>query len=124
MHVVDTCGWIEWLTDSVLAENYAPFLTDSANLIVPTLVQFELYKWCLREKDEAAAMDVIGLTEACQVRPLDTRIALSAADISVKYKLAMADAVVYASALAMRGSLLTSDAHFEGLPNVQYWPKK
>ena len=51
MHVVDTCGWIEWLTDSVLAEKYAPFLTDSANLIVPTLVQFELYKWCLREKD-------------------------------------------------------------------------
>ena len=69
-------------------------------------------------------MDVIGLTEACQVRPLDTRIALSAADISLKYKLAMADAVVYASALAMRGRLLTSDAHFEGLPNVQYWAKK
>lgn len=38
MHVVDICGWIEWLTDSVLAENYAPFLADSANLIVPTLV--------------------------------------------------------------------------------------
>jgi predicted nucleic acid-binding protein len=84
MHVVDTCGWIEWLTDGTLAENFAPFLSDSANLIVPTLVQFELYKWCLREKDEAAALDVIGLTEVCLVRPLDTRIALSAADISVR----------------------------------------
>jgi len=123
MHLVDTCGWIEWLTDGALAENFAPFLTDSANLIVPTLVQFELYKWCLREKDEAAALDVIGLTEAGLVRPLDTRIALSAADISVRYKLAMADAVVYASALATGGQLLTSDAHFEGLPNVRYWQK-
>lgn len=123
MHVVDTCGWIEWLTDGALAENFAPFLADSANLIVPTLVQFELYKWCLREKDEAAALDVIGLTEACLVRSLDTRIALSAADISVRYKLAMADAVVYASALAAGGQLLTSDAHLEGLPNVRYWQK-
>lgn len=123
MHVVDTCGWIEWLTDGTLAEDFAPFLADSANLIVPTLVQFELYKWCLREKDEAAALDVIGITEVCVVRPLDTRIALSAADISARYKLAMADAVVYASALAAGGQLLTSDAHFAGLPEVRYWLK-
>lgn len=124
MHVVDTCGWIEWLTDGLLAEKFAPFLADSANLIVPTLVQFELYRWCLREKNEAVALDIIGLTEVCLVRPLDTRIALSAADLSAQYKLAMADAVVYASALAARGQLLTSDAHFTGLPDVCYWQKK
>jgi len=124
MHVVDTCGWIEWLTDGTLAESYAPYLADSDNLIVPTLVQFELYKWCLREKDEAAALDVIGLTEACQVRPLDTRIALSAADLSARYKLAMADAIVYATALAAEGKLLTSDAHFKGFPEVIFWQKK
>ena len=121
MHVVDTCGWIEWLIDGALAKNFAPFLADSANLVVPTLVQYELYKWCLREKDEAAALDIIGLTEACLVRPLDTRTALSAADISVRYKLAMADAVVYASALAVGGQLLTADAHFADLPGVRYW---
>ena len=68
MHVVDTCGWIEWLTDSALAEHYAPYLADSANLIVPTLVQYELYKWCLREKDEAAALEVIGLRSVSGAR--------------------------------------------------------
>ena len=124
MHVVDTCGWIEWLTDGTLAEAYAPYLADSDNLVVPTLVQFELYKWCLREKDEAAALDVIGLTEACLVRALDTHIALSAADLSTRHKLAMADAIVYATALATSGQLLTSDAHFEGLPEVLLWKKK
>ena len=123
MVVVDTCGWIEWLTDGQLAEVYAPFLADSENLIVPTLVQFELYRWCLREKNEAIALDVIGLTEACRVRPLDTRIALSAADLCTQHKLAMADAVVYASALAANAELLTSDAHFTALPGVRYWQK-
>ena len=124
MHVVDTCGWIEWLADGALAENYAPYLADSDNLIVPTLVQFELYKWGLRERDEAAALDVIGLTEACHIRTLDTRIALSAADLSARYKLAMADAIIYATALAVGGKLLTSDAHFKGLPEVTFWQKK
>ncbi len=124
MHIVDTCGWIEWLTDGALAESYAPYLADSDNLVVPALMQFELYKWCLREKDEAAALDVIGLTEACRVRPLDTRIALSAADLSARHKLAMADAIVYATALSVDGKLLTSDAHFKGLPEVLFWQKK
>lgn len=123
MHVVDTCGWIEWLTDGALADNYAPYLANSDELVVPTLVQFELYKWCLREKDEASALDVIGLTELCQVRALDTRIALSAADIAARHKLAMADAIVYATAQAVGGQLFTSDAHFELLPEVTYWPK-
>ena len=123
MVIVDTCGWIEWLTDGQLAEVYAPFLADSENLIVPTLVQFELYRWCLREKNEAIALDVIGLTEACRVRPLDTRIALSAADLCAQHKLAMADAVVYASALAANAELLTSDGHFTALPGVRYWQK-
>jgi predicted nucleic acid-binding protein len=124
MHVVDTCGWIEWLTDGALADSYAPYLADNNNLIVPTLVQFELYKWCLREKDEAAALDVVGITEACLVRALDTRIALSAADLAIRHKLAMADAIVYATTLAVDGQLVTSDAHFKGLPEVLFWPKK
>lgn len=123
MHVVDTCGWIEWLTDGALAEKFGPYLSDSSKLVVPTLVQFELYKWCLRERDEAVALEVIGLTEACQTRALDTRVALSAADLSMRHKLAMADAVVYASALAAGARLITSDSHFSGLPDVCFWQK-
>jgi predicted nucleic acid-binding protein len=76
------------------------------------------------KKMKPAALDVIGLTETCLVRALDTRIALSAADLSTRHKLAMADAVVYATALAVGGKLLTSDAHFEGLPEVLFWQKK
>jgi len=124
MHVVDTCGWIEWLIDGALADKYAPYLADNDNLMVPTLVQFELYKWCLREKDEPTALDVIGITEACLVRPLDTRIALSATDLAIRHKLAMADAIVYATALVVGGQLVTSDAHFKGLPEVLFWQKK
>jgi hypothetical protein len=60
--VADTYGWIAWLTDGQLADVFAPFLIDSANLVVPTLVQYELYQiscWCLRERDEVAILTII-----------------------------------------------------------------
>ena len=57
------------------------------------------------------------------VVPLDTTIALLAADLHREHKLATADAIVYATARRMGAGLLTCDAHFEGLPNVVLFPK-
>jgi len=45
-------------------------------------------------------------------------IALRAADLHRQYKLATADAVVYATAREFGAELLTCDAHFENLPGV------
>lgn len=46
--------------------------------------------------------------------------ALQAADLHRQYKLATADAIVYASALVNNAQLLTCDAHFANLPNALY----
>jgi len=123
-HVVDTCGWIEWLTDGVLADKYAPFLESLEDVYVPTSVQFELYKWVKRESSEEQALEVIALTEQGIVTTLDTAISLAAADFSARHKLSFADAIIYATAQQMSVSLITSDDHFEGLPDVEYFSKK
>lgn len=78
----------------------------------------------MRERDEATALGVIGLTEVCQAQVLDTRIALLAAELATQHKLAMADAIIYATARAAGGLLYTSDAYFSGLPGVYYWQKQ
>jgi len=54
------------------------------------------------------------------VATLDTKIALQAAELHRQYKLATADAIVYATALAYDADLITCDAHFEGFPNVVF----
>lgn len=54
---------------------------------------------------------------------LDTRIALLAAELHRQYKLATADAIVYATAQTHDADLLTCDAHFEKLPNATYFRK-
>lgn len=120
MVLVDTCGWIEWLTEGPLAESFRPHLAATDALLVPTLVQYELAKWVTRERDETLAMEVIGLTQQAQVAPLDTTLALSAAAVALEHRLALADAVVYACARAHGATVVTTDAHFEQLPGVQY----
>ena len=124
MILVDTCGWIEWLTEGALADSFATYMKDPAELLVPTTVQYELYKWVKRESDENMALDTIALADDSLVVPLSTDIALVAADLTLLRKLAFADAVIYASARKYNVELVTSDDHFEDLPGVTYFPKK
>jgi toxin FitB len=121
--VVDTSAWIEWLVDGSLRSQLAPFMPMREHCVVPTIVQLELSKWLMRERGEDEADVVIAYTQKCQVWPLDTSTALKAAELHREYKLATADAIVYASALLSGAQLLTCDAHFEGLPCV-HWIKK
>lgn len=121
--VVDTSVWIEWLTGSALGKRLGKEMPDKANCIVPTMVQLELAKWLTREVNEDEADRVIAYTQKCVVVPLDTRLALLAAELHRQHKLATADAIVYATALTRGVPLLTCDAHFDGLPDVILRPK-
>lgn len=123
MVLVDTCGWIEWLADGALAGRFQPYLEDVEALVVPTVVQFELYKWLERNVGEEAALKAIARTSRSIVVDLDTATALLAADLSRDHHLPFADAVIYASARKQKVELVTADDHFEGLPGVTYFPK-
>jgi predicted nucleic acid-binding protein len=123
MRLVDTSVWIEWLTDSPVGGALAAELPVSTEWLVPTIVQLELAKWLTREIGEDKADQVIAFTATCVVVELDTAIALGAADCCARHKLATADAVVYATALAHGADLLTCDRHFENLPGVHFVPR-
>lgn len=123
MRLVDTSAWIEWLIGSTVGQRVAAALPEPGQWLVPTIVQLELAKWLTREVGEAKADQVIAFTETCTVVDLSTPIALSAAELCARRKLATADAIVYATALAHDAELVTCDRHFEGLPSVRFIPK-
>lgn len=123
MNLVDSCGWIEGLTDSVLANEYASYFDSVERLIVPTSVQFELYKRVCRNNGIEAALITIALTEQAQVVPLTTSISLLATDLSMAHGLSFANAIIYATARFQQATLVTSDNHFEGLASVVYFKK-
>ena len=82
-----------------------------------------LSKWLVRELGEEESDQVIAYTQRCVVVPMDTTIALLAADLHREHRLATADAIVYASARRQRSKLLTCDAHFKSLPDVLLFAK-
>jgi uncharacterized protein len=124
MRLVDTSAWIEWLIDSPLGAMLSAELPDRAQWLVPTIVQLELSKWLRREVGEDKADRVVAFTRTCIVADLDTGTALLAAELCARHRLATADAIVYATALAHGADLLTCDRHFENLPGVLFMRKK
>lgn len=118
MRLVDSSAWIEWLVGSPTGELVAGHLPKQSDWLVPTMVQLELAKWLVREIGEDKADQVIAFTQLCHIVPLDTEIALAAAEACRTHKLATADAIVFATARAHRADLITCDAHFDNLPGV------
>jgi uncharacterized protein len=123
MLLVDTSAWIELLIGSLAGGEVGRQLPARANWLVPTIVQLELAKWLAREAGEDKADQVIAFSQMCVIAPLATKTALSAAELCSKHQLATADAIVYATALEHKATLLTCDKHFAGLPLVAYVAK-
>ena|SRR5437879_1871661 len=123
MRLVDTSAWIEWLIGSSIGKILEPELPARDEWLVPTIVQLELAKWLTREIGDDPADQVIAFTQTCVVVALDATIALTAADFCARHRLAMSDAIVYATAQAQGADLLTCDSHFENLAGVRFVAK-
>lgn len=66
---------------------------------------------------------LIAFSTKCVVAPLTTEVALAASHYGRAHNLAVADAIIYASAQTYGADIVTCDAHFEGLPGIVYLPK-
>ena len=124
MILVDTCGWLEYLRESELAASYEPYFQKKHELLVPVVVQYELFKWFSREQGPEIAKIVMACSYQGVVVPMTTEVALLAAELSLQHKLAMADAMILASAQSHHAELITSDAHFQGISGVRFLSKK
>ncbi len=120
MIVVDSSGWMEYFTAGAHAARYARYLGEPATVVTPTVVLYEVYKLVKRERTEEEALLAVAQMQKTRVVPLSESLALAAADVSLEWHLAMADAIVYATSLAEGAGLITSDADLEGLPGVTY----
>jgi toxin FitB len=124
MNVPDSSAWIEHFDDGPLASIFLPIIDDRKNLIVPSIVLYEVQKWLSLYQSVDAARTAGSIMMRNKIVLLDPTIAFEASQLSIKYKLAMADAIIYATTLAHAAELWTTDSHFKGLPNVRYFEKE
>jgi toxin FitB len=118
-NIVDSSGWLEYLTDSDRAPLFASAIEDTENLFVPVICLHEVFKKVLRERGENDALQVASLMQSGRLIDLDGALALEAA----RHPLPLVDGIIYASAMRYGATLWTQDEHFDGLPNVRYFPK-
>ena len=118
LFLVDSSGWVEFIGDGPLAEKFAPYFEREEHLLVPAIVLYEVYKKLLSAQGSTAADRFLSAALRARFVPIDERLALLSARISLDRRLAMADAMIYATALAAGAHLITSDSHFQGLAEV------
>jgi len=99
MNVVDSSCWLEYLMGTETGAAVASVIENPDELIVPTITLYEVYKKLLAEKGEEYALNVVSYMQTGTVIELNAGLSLSAAQISRKYKLPMADSIIYATSL-------------------------
>lgn len=123
MIVVDSSGWVEYFTDGPLADTYAGKLRNLQLILTPVIVLYEVYKRLKRDLSEMDAVVAVSAMQRTRVVPITSELALTAADLSLEYGLAMADALILATAQQHHAEFITSDGDFETVPGVTYFPK-
>jgi len=116
--LIDSSAWLEYLTQDVDAAKFAPYIEGDVPTLVPTIVLYEVVKVLMRERGKMVADRFISEVLRRVVEPLEEGLALAAAHISNETKLAMADAIIYATAQARQAQLVTGNTAFRGLPGV------
>jgi toxin FitB len=116
--LVDSSGWLEYITSDSKADLFAPYLEGERPVLVPAIVLYEVRKILLQRQPKTVADLFVSEALRRTVVSVDQEIALSAAAISIQHELPMADALIYATAERNGAELVTSDAHFKGLARV------
>ncbi len=79
MNLVDSSGWLEYLSDGPQADSFASPLENVHNLLVPSICIFEIFKRVLSQRGEDKALQAVSLMHHGRVIPLDTVLFLRAA---------------------------------------------
>jgi predicted nucleic acid-binding protein len=124
MNVVDSSGWLEYFADGPNADFFAPAIEDVADLVVPSISVYEVFKRVLQQRDEGDALRAVAVMQQAAVVSLDTTMALSAAKLSVGLGLPLADSIILATARARNATLWTQDVDFKNIEDVQYVGKQ
>lgn len=123
MNLIDSSCWLEYFSGRNTCKEYEEIIEDISNVIVPVIVLYEVFKKLIIETSEGNALKAVAHMQLGKVVTIDSTIAISAARISVEYKLPMADSIILAIARRYNSTIYTHDEHFACIQGVRYFPK-
>ena len=124
MNVVDSSGWLEYFADGPNADFFAEAIEATADLVVPTVSLYEVFKRVLQQRSEGEALQAVAVMQQGRIVELSGTLALAAARLSVDLGIPMADSIMLATARAWEATLWTQDPDFDAVPGVRYVAKQ
>ena len=116
-------AWLEYFADGPNAKYFANVIENPNELLLPTITLLEAFKRVSQQRDESRALQYIATIQQSKLVELSSALALSAAAFGLRYRLPLADSIIYATARQANALVWTQDSDFEGLEGVQFWPK-
>jgi len=123
MNIVDSSGWLEFFADGPNADEFRKPLSDTENLIVPSISVFEVFKVVLRERDEDSALMAVSLMKQGRIIDLNFELVIQAAKTASDHKIPMADSIILTTGIFYDATVWTQDSDFKDFINVRYFPK-
>lgn len=114
--ILDSSAWLSHFTAHSTSAQIEPHLSRSHDVIVPSLVVYEVYRQLYRKIGPKDALSIIVPMQEGRVVAFDEGLALLAAELSVQHRLGTADAAIYATAVLYRAKFITLDNDFRDLP--------
>ena len=121
--VLDSSLWIEFLAGKQMDPSIMRAVRNKDGLIVPVICLYEVRKKFLNDNDSEKADLAVEIMKIGRVVEFDSDLAVLASDSGKKYKLHMADSIIYATARSRGAELYTQNTHFQGLEGAQCFPK-
>lgn len=117
--LLDSSCWIEILSEGKRYKICEAEIKHASEIIVPTLVIYEVYRKIRTSLSEPTALKAIVILSKNSVHELSRDVALLAADISIEYQLPMADSIILAHSDSANAQLITLDKDFLNVPRVK-----
>ncbi len=119
-YVMDSSVWVEYYLGNSRVRELTIERLRAKQIVVPSICICEVALSIERRIGEEMMQVVVANMREQIVDELSATRAIAAAQMRNERRLAVADAIVYATTVAHNATLITHDKDFEGLPNVMY----
>ena len=108
-----------------MANAAAVYIEGDEESVVSTINISEVYLWVARYyNEEMAAEKLKTIEKRCSVIAVDKQIAIDAAKIKIEFKLGLADSLILATAMRIRGKVVTGDPDMKDIKDAIFLPSK
>jgi len=84
MNVVDSSGWLDYFADGPNALFFAPAVQNTAELVVPAISLYEVFKRVQQQVGEGRALEAVAIMMQGLVVDLDAALAINSARLSIE----------------------------------------